>query len=92
MVAGEAAGSLGELQQAALDALRGVCSEQGMPLPSPMTTEAAVSNVAQPAPSPAPRIDQVAVAPDDDDQRDDHGRHGDEDHDDDDEHQGKDHD
>ncbi len=37
MVAAEAAGSMDDLQQAALDALRGVCAEQGTPLPTPPT-------------------------------------------------------
>jgi hypothetical protein len=91
MVAAEAAGSIGELQQAALDALRGVCAEQGMPLPSPPTTQTVVSTVAEPGASPpAPPIDQVMVASDDDDHGDDHGD-DDGDDDDDDDH-GKDHD
>ena len=101
MVAAETAGSIGELQQAALDALRGICSEQGMPLPSPATTQAVVSTAAQPASSPARPIDEVVVASDDDDRGDDHDRHGDDDHDhdedddddqNDDEHDGEDHD
>jgi hypothetical protein len=93
MVAAEAAGSIGDLQQAALDALRGVCAEQGTPLPTPPTTQTVVST-AVPAPSAsAPAIDQVGVALDDTDHGDDHGGHGDDDHDGDgDDDHGKDHD
>ena len=44
-----------DLQQAALDALRGVCAEQGTPLPTPPTTQTVVST-AVPAPlTPPPR-------------------------------------
>ena len=103
MVAAEATGSIGELQQAALDALRGVCSEQGLPLPAPPTTQQAVTTVAQPAPPrpSAPVSGEVAPASDDDDHDDDHGRHGgdddEDDHgrhggDDEDDHHGGDHD
>ncbi|HEX2404233.1 MAG TPA: hypothetical protein VHM29_05980 [Acidimicrobiia bacterium] len=80
MVAEEAAGSIGGLQQAALDALRGVCAEQEMPLPTPPTTHQVVSTAA-PASPPVPSIDQAVASGDDD-----HGRHGGDDHDDDDDH------
>ena len=86
MVAAEAVGSIDDLQQAALDALRGVCAEQGTPLPTPPTADEAPS-------ASAPAIDQAVVAFDDTDHGDDHGGHGDDDHNDDgDDDHGKDHD
>jgi len=103
MVAAEKTRTIGELQQAALDALRGVCAEQGLPLPAPPATQPAVSAVTQPAPPPpaAPVSAEVVPAFDDDDHDDDHGRHGgdddEDDHgrhggDDEDDHHGGDHD
>ena len=103
MIAAETAGSMSSLQQAALDALRGVCAEQGMPLPAPGTTQTAVTTVTQPAPPPpsAPVSAEVVSASDDDDHDDDHGRHGGDDDedghgrhggDDEDDHHGGDHD
>jgi hypothetical protein len=79
MVADETAGTLSQLQQAALDALRGICAEQGMPLPAP----AAPQPVTIPAtpPSPASTGAQSVVASEDDE---DHGRHGGDDDDEDD--------
>jgi hypothetical protein len=78
MVATETAGTITELQQAALDALRGICTEQGIPLPASQP-EPAVTSVTQLSPPPsAPATEQVAVASDDDD----HGRHGGDDEDD----------
>jgi len=100
MVAAETTGTIGELQQAALDALRGVCAEQGLPLPAPTTTQPAVTTVAQPQPS-APVSAEGVPASEDDDHDDDHGRHGgdddEDDHgrhggDDEDDHHGGDHD
>jgi hypothetical protein len=90
-VAAEAAGTISAIQQAALDALRGICAEQGMPLPAPPNPQSAGTVVTQPASEPpAPAIEQVVVATDDEDDdgrherddedEDDHGRHG-EDHD-----------
>ena len=97
MVAAETAGTISELQQAALDALRGICVEQGIPLPA-QEPEPVVTSLTQPSPPPlAPASEPVVVASDDDD----HGRHGgddeDEDHgsrhgDDDDDRHGEDHD
>ena len=76
LVAAETTGTIGELQQAALDALRGVCAEQGMPLPAPATTQPAVTTATLPAPPTAPVTAEVVTASDDDDHDDDHGRHG----------------
>ncbi len=78
MVAAETAGTISELQQAALDALRGICAEQGIPLPAPEPVPV-VATVTQPSPPPsAPAGEQVVVASDGDD----HGRHGGDDEDD----------
>ena len=98
MVASETAGTITEMQQAALDALRGICAEQGIPLPAP---EPVITSVTQPSPPPpAPSSDQVVVASNDDhngrhggdDEDDDHGRHGGDDRDDDHGRHGEDHD
>src|SRR5688572_23609078 len=82
MVAAETTGTIGELQQAALDALRGVCAEQGRPLPAPETTQLAVTTATLPVPPPpsAPMTAEVVTASDDDHHDDDHGRHGGDDH------------
>jgi len=77
MVAVETAGTISELQQAALDALRGICAEQGIPLPAP-ELEPVVAGVTQSSPPPpAPASEQLVVTSDDD-----HGRHGGDDEDD----------
>ena len=78
MVAAETAGAITDVQQAALDALRGICAEQGMPLPARQALQPEVTTVTQPS---APASEQVLVASDDDDH---HGRHGGDDHDEDD--------
>jgi len=84
MVAAEETGTIGELQQAALDALRGVCAEQGLPLPAPPATQPAVSAGTQPAPPPpAAPVSAEVVPAFDDDHDDDHGRHGGDDDEDD---------
>lgn len=99
MVAAETDGTISQLQQAALDALRGICAEQGMPLPAPP----APRPVATQATPPAPTGDQGVVASEhhdhhgrhggDDDDEDDHGRHGGDDDDEDDHgRHGEDHD
>jgi len=100
MVAAETAGNISQLQRAALDALRGICAEQGMQLPAPAVPQP-VANKPTPPP-PAPTGEQVVVASEDhdhhgrhrgDDEEDDHGRHGGDDHDDDDHgRHGEDHD
>ena len=79
MVAAETAGTISQLQQAALDALRGICAEQGMPLPAPAALQPVATEPAPP--SPAPTGEQVVVASEDDDH---HGRHGGDDEDEDD--------
>ena len=98
MVAVETAGSIGELQQAALDALRGVCAEQGMPLPAPQPV--AITQPSSPPPTSTSEQSVVVSGSDDhgghggDDEDDgDQGRHGGDDEDDDDHgHHGGDHD
>ena len=80
MVAAETAGTISQLQQAALDALRGICVEQGMPLPAPAAPQPVAT---QPT---APTGEPVLVASEDDghhgrhgggdEDEDDHGRHG----------------
>jgi hypothetical protein len=86
LVATEVNGSISTVQQAALDALRDICADEGMPLPdttlAPATTPTTVA--VQPT--------TVGTSPDEDgDDRDDdhsgHGRHGD---DEDDEHDDRD--
>jgi hypothetical protein len=84
LIAAEAAGSITDVQQAALDALRDICAAGGMPLPEPV------------APAVAPTTASTIVAPatvttssgrghddrddddsgHDDDHDDDHGGHG----------------
>ena len=78
MVAAETAGTISQLQQAALDALRGICVEQGMSLPAPQVPQPVATTVGEHA---APTGEQVAVASEDDDH---HGRHGGDDQDEDD--------
>ncbi len=100
MVAAETAGTLSQLQQAALDALRGICAEQGTPLPAPSAPQAAA--IPATPPTPAPVGEQVVVASEeehhgrhggDDDDEDDHRRHGGDDDDEDDHgRHGEDHD
>jgi len=101
MVAAETDGTISQLQQAALDALRGICAEQGMPLPAPPAPQP-VATQATPPP-PAPTGEQGVVASEDhdhhgrhggdDEDEDDHGRHGDYDDDEDDHgRHGEDHD
>jgi hypothetical protein len=85
----------------ALDALRGICAEQGMPLPAPPAPQP-VATQATPPP-PAPTGEQGVVASEDhdhhdrhggdDEDEDDHGRHGGDDDDEDDHgRHGEDHD
>jgi hypothetical protein len=82
MVAAETAGSITDLQQAALDALRQICVEQGRSLPAPHAPDPVAQNVvsAETQLSPTPLV----VDRDHDDEDDDHGRHGGDDDDDDD--------
>ena len=86
MVAAETAGTISQLQQAALDALRGICAEQGMPLPAPAVDLPVATTVGEPAaPPPAPAtVQAVEESADDhhgrhggdDEDEEDHGRHG----------------
>lgn len=82
LVAAEADGSISALQQAALDALRPVCSEAGMALPMPPTPEPVV--VVETVEASAPVATSVTTpASGHHEEDDDHDDHGDEDEDDD---------
>jgi hypothetical protein len=88
LVAAEADGSISDVQQAALDALRGICADQGRPLPGPT----ALAPTATTPTTDAVPSTSVGTSPDSDDddhdRDDDHGGHGrggdDDDHEDDD--------
>jgi hypothetical protein len=101
MVAAETAGTISQLQQAALDALRGICAEQGMPLPAPAAPQPVATQPTPPSPTSTGAQSVVASEDDehhgrhggDDDDEDDHGRHGGDDDDEDDHgRHGEDHD
>jgi hypothetical protein len=81
LVAAEANGSISTVQQAALDALRDICADEGRPLPGPPT----LAPAATPTTVAAQPTTVGTGADDDDDDRDDdhsgHGRHGDDDND-----------
>jgi hypothetical protein len=51
-VDGEANGSITELQQSALDALREICAQQGMPLPGKPVPEPIVQTVVSASSAP----------------------------------------
>jgi hypothetical protein len=92
MVAAEMEGSIGDIQQAALDALREICAEQGMPLPGKPAPQSLTQTVVLADSQPASSSDEGAevgweVEYDDDHDEDewDDDDH-DEDHDDDDDH------
>lgn len=76
MVAAESDGTISQVQQAALDALRGICAEQGMPLPAPLAPQPVAT---QATPPPAPTGEEVVAASED--HHDHHGRHGGDDED-----------
>jgi hypothetical protein len=83
MVAAEIEGSISAIQQAALDALREICAEQGIPLPGTPVPEPLTQTVIH-ADSPASSTDEGSevgweVEYDDDDDHDDD--HEDDDHD-----------
>jgi hypothetical protein len=81
LVAAEANRSISTVQQAALDALRDVCADEGRPLPGPPT----LAPAATPTTVAAQPTTVGTSADDDDDEWDDdhsgHGRHGDDDDD-----------
>ena len=52
LVAGEANGSITGLQQAALDALREICAQEGIPLPGKPVPEPIVQTVVNASPAP----------------------------------------
>jgi hypothetical protein len=73
LVALEQDGSITDVQQAALDALRDLCDQQGLPLPAAPAAEPVVQTVVQQAaPSaPAPPATTATTLDDDDDRDDD---------------------
>jgi hypothetical protein len=74
LVAGEANGSITGLQQAALDALREICAQEGLPLPGKPVPEPIVQTVvnASPAPQAAQGLEDESEFEDHDDEDDDH--------------------
>jgi hypothetical protein len=89
MVAAEAEGSITDVQQAALDALREICAQQGMPLPGkpapPPVTQTVVLADSQPTTTVggSPEIELDDDQESDDDQWEDDDHEEDDDHDDD---------
>jgi hypothetical protein len=89
MVAAEADGSIGDIEQAALDALREICAQRGTPLPgkpvSPLVTASMVLADNGPVPTVGSEVEWEVEHDDDrdDDDRDDDDR-DDDDRDDDD--------
>jgi hypothetical protein len=87
MVAAEADGSITDIQQAALDALREICAQQGMPLPGkpapPPVTQTVVLADSQPTTTVG---GSPEVEFDDDHEADDDQWEDDDDHDEDDDH------
>jgi hypothetical protein len=85
MVAAEADGSIGDVEQAALDALREICAEQGMPLPGKPAPPPLTQTVVLADNGPAPAVgSEVEWGVEDDDDRDEDDHDDDEDRDDDD--------
>ncbi|HEX6146703.1 MAG TPA: hypothetical protein VF083_07990 [Acidimicrobiia bacterium] len=86
MVAAEMEGSITDIQQAALDALREICAEQGMPLPGKPAPEPLTQTViladSQPNSPPGSAAEVGSEVEHDDDEDDDDDDHY-EDHDDD---------
>lgn len=86
----EKEGTINDVQQAALDALRDLCEQQGLPLPAAPEPEPIVQTVVLPAASTAstPPATTVTTVDDDDwddDDEDDHEDDDEDDHEDDDE-------
>lgn len=87
LVAGEANGSLTGLQQAALDALRGICAQEGIPLPGKPVPEPIVQTVVNASPAPPATqasFEDESEFEDHDDEDDDHEEDEHEDEEDDD--------
>jgi hypothetical protein len=80
MVAAETDGSIGDIEQAALDALREICAQQGMPLPRkpvpPPITQTVVLADNGPVPTGGSEVEWDVEY---DDDRDDDDRHDDDD-------------
>jgi hypothetical protein len=75
LVAGEANGSLTGLQQAALDALRGICAQEGLPLPGKPVPEPIVETIVNASPAPLatqPSFEDESEFEDHDSEDDDH--------------------
>lgn len=93
MIAAETEGSISDVQQAALDALREICAEQGMPLPGKAAPEPLTQTVVLADSQPASSADEDAEigweVDYDDDHEDDEREDDDheEDHEDDDDHE-----
>lgn len=94
LVALEEQGTISDVQQAALDALRDLCEQQGLALPAKPASEPIVQTVVVPATSPPTTASPATSSTYDDDHdeyEDDHDEYEDddehEDHDDDDEHE-----
>ena len=88
MVGAETEGSISDIQQAALDALREICAEQGMPLPGKPAPEPLTQTVVLADSQPASSADEGAEVGWEVEYDDDH----DEDEWDDDDHENDDHD
>jgi hypothetical protein len=88
LVAREASGEISELEQAALDALRPICAEAGLPLADPMTPEPVViieTVMTIPVePAPAPSVDDRDDEHEHEDDDDDRDEEDDDEHDEDD--------
>jgi hypothetical protein len=81
-VAAEAGGSIGDIAQGALDALREICAQQGMPLPGKPVPPPITQTVVLADNGPAPTVgSETELEVEYDDDRDDED-HDDEDHDD----------
>jgi len=98
LVEREAAGTITALEQAALDALRQICADEGLELPGPPAPPAVVRTVTVVDPAPSPSTTSATVTADqstsigDDSSSDDHGddESKDDEHDDEDEGHGDD--
>lgn len=87
LAAAEVAGTISDVQQAALDALRPICEEAGMPLPAADPGEVVVVETVRGTPTRATAATTTSsssgVSDDDDGEDEDHDEGGHEDHDDD---------
>jgi hypothetical protein len=84
LVALEASGETTEVQQAALEALRQICSDAGLALPAPPPPPPVIRTVTVATPTTTTSSTAPTVAEDGDDADDEQREHDDDDHDDDD--------